>query len=56
MTEKRQSEKKPWEPTIEKMPTLNPFANDQNPADEPETDLDELEEGAEDDMETGKRK
>jgi len=56
MSDKRQPDVKPWEPTIEKMPTFNPFANDQNPASELEDtpDLDDLEDGEE--LEPGKRK
>lgn len=45
MSEKRLSDDKPWEPAIEKLPTFNPFANNQNQADHPEfvPDPDELE-------------
>lgn len=43
MSDTRQPDKKPWEPELEKQPGFNPFANDQNPASDPELDLDELE-------------
>ena len=43
--EKRHPDEKPWQPHLEKQGTFNPFANDQNPSNEPELDLDELEEG-----------
>lgn len=47
MTDKRLPEEKPWTPDLEKQPGFNPFANDQNPANAPELDLDELEEDTE---------
>jgi hypothetical protein len=47
MSEKRQPEQKPWEPDLEKPPGFNPFANDEIPDDEPELDLDELEDDTE---------
>ena len=56
MSDKRRRDEKPWEPVIEKLPTFNPFANDQNSANEPEDtpDLDDLEDGEE--LEPGTRK
>jgi hypothetical protein len=52
MSEKRHPDEKPWQPTIEKMPSFNPFANDQNPSDdsEPAPDFDELEEDLSEDI------
>jgi hypothetical protein len=32
MSQKRPTDEQPWEPTIEKMPTFNPFSNAQNPS------------------------
>jgi hypothetical protein len=52
MSDKRRPDEKPWEPTIEKLPGFNPFANDQNSADEPEhsPELDDLEDDSDEDI------
>jgi hypothetical protein len=47
MSDTRHTEKKPWEPELEKQPGFNPFANDQNPANNPELDLEEAEDDSE---------
>jgi hypothetical protein len=58
MSDKRHPEVKPWEPTIEKMPTFNPFANDQNPAIELDSEPpeDELDEDSSEEIKPGKKK
>lgn len=52
MSEKRQREEKPWQPTIEKLPTFNPFGNDQNPSpdSDPAPDFDDMEEDLSEDI------
>jgi hypothetical protein len=52
MNDKRRPDDKPWEPALEKLPGFNPFANDQNPAEDPEhtPELDDLEEDSNEDI------
>ena len=52
MNEKRRPDEKPWQPTIEKLPGFNPFANDQNSSIEfePAPDFDEEEEDSSEDI------
>lgn len=58
MSDKRRTDEKPWEPTIEKMPTFNPFANNQNPVEDSDfaTDIEELEEESDAETKPGKLK